>query len=672
MLSLERPVTAIPKIGPKFKILLERLGIYTVEDLVYHFPFRYEDYSKSKPIADLEEGDTVTVDVILDEVNNFFTRNGKRLTKAKISDETGAMTVIWFNQHYIRDSLKPGRKYKVSGKVNIFDRKPAFFGPEFEPATSNTINTGRLVPVYPETSGISSKWIRSRINDVTNGNSPYGEFLPDNIIKNHHLLDFHKALSDIHFPESENDVRIARERFEFEEMFMELLKVEKRKQEWNRKLRGPDMSYEKHSVEVNNFVSGLPFMLTASQESAVAEILKDMEHEHPSNRLLEGDVGTGKTIVAVISAYLTYLNGYRTIYMAPTEILANQHYATFGSFFENRDIVVELITGANKPKNKNWNVLIGTHALLFSPGESEGVGLVVIDEQHRFGVEQRAKLLHMNKGIYVPHLLTMTATPIPRTLALTLFGDLSISTLTTPPNKNKKITTSVVPQRQRDATYKLIREKNEPTFIVCPLIEESESASLGNVKAAEAEFESLKNGVFAGVKMGLLHGRMKSKGKQEVVEKFKSGDIKILVSTPVIEVGIDVPEATVMVIESAERYGLASLHQLRGRVGRGDKPGYCLVFMSNNSQKAFQRLKHLENTDNGLELAEIDLRIRGEGDIYGTMQHGFKKFKVANLGNIELLETAKEAAQKYYPQLDNYPKLKEKLDSRSGRLVEKN
>jgi ATP-dependent DNA helicase RecG len=672
MLKLSSPVSSIPKVGPKYKTLLEKLGIFSVEDILYHFPFRYDDFSTLKTISELEEGDTVTVEATLTDIKNIYTKYRKRLTTGKIEDKTGVFTIIWFNQHYITNTLKTGFSYKLSGKVGVFNNKPCFIGPEIEPANSKQLNTARLVPVYPETAGISSKWLRTRINDVLNGGDELEEFLPDTTLNNHKLKGFDTSLREFHFPTNLMEVRHAKQRFGFEELFMELLKVENRKHEWKKELQGIPMNEQKYNEAIEKLIKSLPFKLTDSQEEAVNEILDDMSEQHPMNRLLEGDVGTGKTIVAIIAAYFSYINGYKTVYMAPTEILANQHYESFNKFLGGLGIKIVLITGNTKPSENNWDIIIGTHALLFNKDGFDKTGLIVIDEQHRFGVEQRTKLIDMSKGNAVPHFLTMTATPIPRTLALTLFGDLSISTLKTPPNLNKKITTKVIPEKQRIETYEHIKDRGEPTFIVCPLIEESESTSLENVKAAEAEYESLKSGVFKGVPMGLLHGRMRPKEKQEIVEKFKSGKIKILVSTPVIEVGIDIPEATIMVIESAERYGLASLHQLRGRVGRGDKPGFCLVFMSNNSRNSYSRLKNLERINNGLELAELDLKIRGQGDIYGTMQHGFKRFKVADLNDLSLLEKAKQEARIIFPQLSEYPKLEEKLKFRGGVFVGKN
>jgi ATP-dependent DNA helicase RecG len=671
MVDLTKNISTLPKIGPKYKELFSKLEIKTIEDLLYHFPFRYDDFSVVKPIAELLEGETVTIEAVLDKIDNIFTRNRKKLTKADISDGSGKMSLMWFNQHYIKNSLQVGEKYKFSGKVGVFNNKLSMIAPEIEANDSN-VHTGRLVPVYPETAGISSKYIRNRINDVIGRTEKFNEFLPETIITNQKLLNLDNALRQIHFPNEDIEIAHSRKRFAFEEFFLELLKVEARKQEWNKKFEGNAMRDEKSQKETQKFLESLPFKLTESQVTSVKEILKDMGLKHPMNRLLEGDVGTGKTIVAIIAAYFAHLNGFKTLYMAPTEILANQHFETFTKFLDRKNIKIALTTGSTKPKETDWNILIGTHALLFSEVNYDNIGLVVIDEQHRFGVEQRTKLLQISGSSKMPHLLTMTATPIPRTLALTLFGDLSISTLKTTPNLEKKIITTVIPEKQRIATYELIRQKNEPTFIVCPLIEESESVSLENVKAAEVEYESLKSGIFKDTTIGLLHGRMKSKEKQEIIAKFRSGEIKILVSTPVIEVGIDVPEATIMVIESAERYGLASLHQLRGRVGRGDKPGHCLIFMSNNSRTAYIRLKNLERISNGMELAEIDMKNRGEGDLYGTLQHGFKRFKVADLNNLQMLENAKREAQNIYPKIDEYPLLKEKLMQKSGKLVGNN
>jgi ATP-dependent DNA helicase RecG len=671
--KLNSPVASIPKIGPKYKTLLEtKLGLNTVQDLLYHFPFRYDDFSNIKPIRELLPNEDATVKGLIGQVQNIFTRNGKRITKAKLVDHTGDMQIIWFNQHYIKSLIKENKQYTVSGRVGEFDKKLTLIAPEIEESKEDSLNTGRLVPIYPETTGVSSKWLRSRINDVLSAEESDGleihEFLPEKLINEENLYLINKALHQIHFPDSKTEADIARRRFEFEELFLELLRVEKRKQEWSKTLKGIVMEYKQ--AEIAAFIENLPFVLTDSQQTSFDQIVGDMSNQHPMNRLLEGDVGTGKTVVAVLAAYLVQLNGFKTLYMAPTEILAEQHFLTFNKLLEGTSTVVELITGSRKPA-KDWNILIGTHALLFNKESYGDIGLVIIDEQHRFGVEQRGKIMNMGSEGKIPHLLSMTATPIPRTLALTIYGDLSISTLKTHPNLERKITTKVVSDKNRATAYEWIKNRNEPTFIVCPFIETSDSQDLANVKAAQQEYILLSNGVFKGVPMGLLHGRMKPKEKQEIVEKFRIGEIKVLVSTPVIEVGIDIPDATIIVIESAERYGLASLHQLRGRVGRGSKEGFCFVMMTSFSKTSFTRLKYLEEINNGLELAEIDMKLRGEGDIFGTMQHGEKRLKVANLSNLELLEKAKEAAQKYHPHLVEYPLLEAKLEE-MGKFVANN
>jgi len=679
MIKTNSPISVVPKIGPAYQKLLEKLEIFKVEDMLYHFPFRYQDYSQFKTIKDLQDGDTITVTATLASIKNIYTRNGKRITKANVVDHTGELGIVWFNQHYIKNTLEVGKTYNISGRVGFFDGKLCFLSPDMEIVSNafskksiENVHTGRLVPIYPETSGISSKWLRAKIKSILDLGTDLEEFLPEEILKERNFYKVEDAINKIHFPDSEEQAEKCRERFGFEELFIELLNVEKRKNDWSQKLKSK--AFKPFTKEVNKFIDSLPFRLTTSQNNTLKEITKDLSKQVPMNRLLQGDVGTGKTVLAIISSYLTYLNGMRVLYMAPTEILAKQHKETFEKLLKDTYINIELEIGSKKQtvKEENWDILIGTHALLFTEKGYKNIGLVIIDEQHRFGVEQRGKLLELSKEKTFPHLLTMTATPIPRTLALTLYGDLSISILKDFPFEQRKVITKIIPERNREEAYKWINKKNEPTFIVCPLIDASESLSLENVKAAQEEYEILKNGVFKNKSVGLLHGRMKSKEKDEVIKKFREGKINVLVSTPVIEVGIDVPDATIMVIESAERYGLASLHQLRGRVGRSQKEGYCLAFMSNNSRNSYKRLKYLEELNSGVDLAEIDLKMRGQGDIFGSMQHGFKKLKIANVNDLKMLEDAKTQAQKYFPLLDKYPKLLEKLTQRKGEYITSN
>ncbi len=671
MLELTDPVSAIPKIGPKFKMLLEKLEIYNVEDLLYHFPFRYDDYSEVKNIADIQVGETATIQANLGDVKNIFTKYGKRLTQAQITDLTGKMDIVWFNSHYLKKTLKPGEKYNFSGKINLFNKKPAMFAPNFELIGEHNLSTGRLVAIYPETTGLSSKWLRQKISDVLQNSAIIEEFLPKDILNAENLPDITKALKQIHFPRGMVEVNHAVKRFQIEELLLELLKVAERKALWGQNLKAIVINSLIYEDKLDNLIRSLDFELSTSQKQAIEEIKHEMKKPHPMNRLLEGDVGTGKTLVAVVAAYLTHLNNLNVLYMAPTEILAKQHYETFKKYLEPLGVSVHLNTSAKKTEIKEKAfILIGTHALLYN-GKYENAGLVVIDEQQRFGVEQRTQLARTN-GNYTPHLLTMTATPIPRTLALTLYGDLEISQLQPIPGKDKRINTKVIPEKLREQQFEWIRKQNKQTFIVCPFIEESEHEDFENVKAATAEFEKLRKGVFADLSVGLLHGKMSNKEKYEVVEKFEREEIKVLVSTPVIEVGIDIPEASIMVIESAERYGLASLHQLRGRIGRKGQEGYCFIFMSSNSRDAYSRLKYLEEINNGLLLAEKDLQIRGHGDIYGTMQSGFKKLKIARLSDLKMLEKAKKYAEEYFNKLDRYPLLKKKLYDRAGQYVGNN
>lgn len=663
------PVSVVKKVGPKYTTLLKKLDISTVNDLLYHFPFRYDDFSKISLISELQDNMVVSVKAEVQSFNNIYSKSNKRLSKAVVTDFTGKLDIIWFNQHYLKNVIKKNTTYYFSGKVQKFGNKLSLISPSIEIEGENNVDTARVVPIYPETAGISSKYLRSKINDVLLNVENIKEFLPTEILEKENIQNINWSLRQIHFPDSTFEASIARDRFAFEELFIEMLKVESRRNLWDNTLKSK--VFKPFNKEVNDFINNLPFTLTIEQQEAIEKVSYDFTQNKPMNRLLEGDVGTGKTIVAVVCSYMAYLNKQKTLYMAPTEILAKQHFQTFTQFLPNLNIV--LLTGSNKSGDiENADIIIGTHAILFTKSKLTNIAFVVIDEQHRFGVAQRGKLLEMGEDDYTPHLLSMTATPIPRTLSLTMYGDLDISLLKVHPNKNRKVTTKVITQTQRDNLYKWIKNKNEQTFIVCPLIEESESAAFENVKAAEKEFEDLKKGVLKNTKIGLLHGRMKPKEKQEIIEKFKNKEIMILVSTPVIEVGIDVPDAAVIVIESAERYGLASLHQLRGRVGRGSKEGFCFVSMSNNSRNSFERLKNLEKVSNGLDLAEIDMKNRGSGDVFGTMQHGFKQFKVASIYDIELLEKAKEWAGNIFKDIDTYQGLKEKIQDNDFNYIKNN
>jgi len=661
-MNLKDRIEKLALVGPTYGKKLEKLNIETIEDLIFHFPFRYDDFSLISPIGRVQAGETVTICGQIQEIVNEYTRGGKKIQKAIVSDSSGSLEIVWFNQPFLVRTFRVGKSYNFSGKVDWFGRQKVFVSPDYELQKSGTsIHTGRLVPVYPETFGVSSKWLRSRIKTALELlGEEIKEFLPLKIIKNENLLPEKEAIFQIHFPDSKVEAEKARERLAFDELFLLQLAALKRKKDWQKKTLGKKFSVDQEKVL--DFIAKLPFELTQAQKKVLKEILADLGKTKPMNRLLQGDVGSGKTVVAAAAAYVCFLNGWQTLFMAPTEILANQHYQTLKILLEPLGIPLELITSSKKTKvsTNKTKVSIGTHALLYQKFEQEKIGLVVVDEQHRFGVEQR-KLLAKKGGS--PHFLTMTATPIPRTIALSLFGDLDLSRLDEMPQGRLRVKTWVVPQEKRQDAYQWIRsqvkDSQKQAFIICPFIEESES--LSSVKAAKKEFELLSQVIFPDLKLGLLHGRVKAKEKEQVLGGFRAGKIDILVATPVVEVGIDIPKATIMVIEAADRFGLAQLHQLRGRVGRSQWQSYCFLFTENENPQVLNRLKTMEHTHIGMELAEIDLKLRGPGEIYGTKQHGFPDLRVASFTDLVLIQKTRLAAESVLKQRVFSPKLKTRL-----------
>lgn len=674
-MNLQAKVADLFMVGPIYAKRLEKLNIKTVEDLLYHFPFRYEDYSLISPVNKVQPGETVTIKGTIVEIKNQYTRHGRKIQKAQVSDNSGQMEIIWFNQPFLIKILKVGENYRFSGKIDWFGRKKIMLSPDYE-STASEIHTGRLVPVYHETYGISSKWLRSRISWlIKQMKSPLTDFLPETIGKKQRLEDFNQALRSIHFPKDMPAAEKARERFAFEELFLLQLEVGQRKQAWQKEKLAFQFFVDQEKVL--EFMRNLPFELTRAQKRASREILSDLGQNKPMNRLLQGDVGSGKTVIAALAIYLAWLNNTQSALMAPTEILAHQHYQTLKQLLASLGLKVFLLTGSSGIKTENFDVLIGTHALIHKRAQFKKLGLAIIDEQQRFGVEQRAKLIqkaNLPQKRMSPHILTMTATPIPRTIALTLYGDLSLSVLDEMPPGRQKIKTWVVPPQKRNSAYSWIRERikdsDEQAFIICPLIEESET--LQSVKAAKVEFENLSKKVFPDLKLGLLHGRMKSQEKNEVMKQFKEGLLDILIATPVVEVGIDIPQATIMLIEGAERFGLSQLHQLRGRVGRGSKESFCLLFTPSTSGKSFERIKALEKINIGSQLAELDLKLRGPGEIYGTAQHGFLDLKIASFADLELIEKTKRAAGEILPKVGQYPLLQAKLKKDKIKNIEPN
>ena len=678
-MDLNLKLSSLPGIGPFMAKRLEKLELIKVEDLIYHFPFRYDDYSVIKPVSETLVGEVVTLRGEIWSIKNIFTRYGKVLTQAIFNDGENSIQLTWFNQSYLTKSIETGDHIQVSGKLTKYKSKLSIMAPSWERIGANVfhleggiveggiashLHTGRLVPVYPETYGVSSKWLRGKINKVLPLCLPsIPDYLPEEIKGS--MVELSSAIQKIHFPETQEDVEKARERLGFDELFLVQLANQQTRNRWQEKIVVNSWNVKKE--ELAKFTESLPFELTKSQEKVMGEITSDLKRNFPMNRLLQGEVGSGKTVVAAAAIYLGYLNGFQSLLMAPTEILAFQHFNTLKRLLEPFGITISIYTGSKK-NPEPADVIVGTHALLSDKIQPENVGLVVIDEQHLFGVSQRTLL--RQKGT-APHFLTMTATPIPRTVALTVYADLDLSVIDELPKGRPKISTHLVPEHKRDDAYKFIEKKileGDQAYIITPLIEESETRI--SAKAATIEFEKLKK-VFPELSLGLLHGRMKSKEKEAALDDFRAGKAQILVSTSVVEVGVDVPNATLILIEGAERFGLAALHQLRGRVGRGTKKSYCLLFTENQNNKENQRLKYLETTFNGLKLAELDLKIRGSGTMFSTRQHGRFELKIADLSNLRLIEKAKASAQKLLnsnPTLDKYLQLKRKLQSISQEV----
>jgi ATP-dependent DNA helicase RecG len=656
-------VSALPKIGPFFARKFENLGVRTIENLFYHVPSRYLDYSLVTTINKLHPDETATIHAKIVSVKNIFSKRGLRMQIGSVEDATGKIMVVWFNQPFLIKTLYPGRLVSLSGKVGFFSRKLCLNTPDYEVLDSEeneTFHTGRFVPIYPETAGLSSKWIRTKIRNAF-AVTTIDDYLPQALLTEKKLIGLKEAIREVHFPKDLKEVGEGRKRLAFNELLTLQLKSEFRKLNWKKNRVNNKLKIE--NSEINRFIASLPFKLTESQEKSIDEILKDMGREIPMNRLLEGDVGSGKTVVAAVGAFASFLNGYQSLIMAPTQILANQHFQTLKRLFDKFNVRISLITSdVKKIQLGRSDIFVGTHSLIHSKVNFDKVAFVVIDEQHRFGVEQRQ---HLVKKTGTPHVLTMTATPIPRTIALTTYGDLDLSILNEMPKGRIKITTWVVPETKRSGAYgwieKQINENKSQAFIICPLIEDSESETLADVKSVTTEFEKLKK-VFPKLKLGLLHGRLKPKEKEQILKDFKDGKTDILVSTPVVEVGIDIPNASIMVIEAGERFGLAQLHQLRGRVGRGVAQSYCLLFSNFHSGASYSRLHAMEKTHSGFELAELDLRLRGPGEVFGTAQSGFPELKVAGWGDTELIKAAKDVATDVIKNPKKYPVLTKKLE----------
>ncbi|MDQ3098445.1 MAG: ATP-dependent DNA helicase RecG [bacterium] len=664
MLHLLNPLSRIPGIGPSYLTRLQSLGLFTVSDLLFYFPFRYDDFSTIANTSSIQSNTNVTIVAKLLSIENIFTRNGKKLTKALFQDDNGLIPVMWFNQPYLTKSLKTDSFYRLTGKVQEFSRIDTLISPKWErvidkpanavetsPVPTTSVHAGRLVPVYSETAGINSRWLREKVAYIIENLGEFPEeYLPLELLLKNSLYTLDNAISKMHFPENITEADKAKHRFAYEEILFAQLRSQLQRVQWRSKKLEYTLSISSYRPKIESVRDRLPFSLTTAQQRVVDEILHDLERSEPMNRLVEGDVGSGKTVVAALAMYAVHMNGYKSIIMAPTQILASQHFETISRILGPFGLRVVLITGGKKIKDEgmreefeNADIVVGTHALLHGKIILEKVALTIVDEQHRFGVAQRA-FLRSRHGM--THILSMTATPIPRTLALTLYGDLDLSVIDEMPVGRKPIKTWVVPVQKREGAYNWIREHVRKTveqvFVVCPFIEPSESSD--TVKAAVDEFERLRTLVFPDMKVGLLHGGMKGGEKDTILQSFREKQIEILVCTPVVEVGIDIPNASIIIIESAERFGLAQLHQLRGRVGRGGQQAFCLLFTSTERQEDSRRLKALENSNSGLELAEIDLKYRGAGNIFGIQQSGKVLFKYADFFDTQFISSVKKDA----------------------------
>jgi ATP-dependent DNA helicase RecG len=686
--SLSSAVVAIKGITPNVANKLSKLNVKTIRDLLYFFPRRYLDYSQRKPIAELEEGEEQTIVAIVWEAR--VTALGNRAgTEAIVGDETGNIRVVWFNQPYLARNLSTNARVAISGRVSSFKGQKVFESPEWELLGSKElIHTARLVPVYPLTQGLYPRQVRRWMKELINGWAwQLRDFLPSEIRNRYHFLDLPEAITQAHYPDDWSMAEKARERLAFDELFLLQLGLLARKRDWQESQPGNPFGADQGIVD--GFVDCLPFGLTEAQHRVLQEILADISHPKAMCRLLQGEVGSGKTVVATIALLIVAANSHQGALMAPTEILAEQHFnnicgylSTVGTSqyhweerdsslalgrssaiaarsgnvrcyagFLSRPLTVALLVGSLKDSEKEdlhnqiqkgtVDVVIGTHALIQEGVRFHKLGLAVIDEQHRFGVVQRQKL--RQKG-FNPHILVMTATPIPRTMALTVYGDLDLSVIDQLPPGRQAVKTKYLEPEQIGKAYAFVRKEvrcGRQAFIICPIIDESEALE---VRAATTEYDFLSREVFPDLRVGLLHGRMPANDKEDVMRRFRNGLLDILVSTSVVEVGIDVPEASVILVEGADRFGLSQLHQFRGRVGRNNYPGYCMLVPEKPSPEARNRLQLIEKIHDGFALAEEDLKLRGPGEFSGTQQSGFPELRVADLSNSRLLESARREA----------------------------
>ncbi|CAN5336946.1 ATP-dependent DNA helicase RecG [soil metagenome] len=651
-MTLDTPLVALKGVGPAVAAKFGVLGLSDVADLIDYYPRRYDDYSAVTPIAQLRPG-PVTIEAVIKQATGRYVRRGMHVTEAVASDDTGSVRLIWFNQPYRAAALKVNQPYYISGQFELSHQRLQIMSPSVELVSEFPINTARVIPIYRETKGLNSRQIRAALKQVVSLIESLPESLPAWLIKKQKLMSRTEAMLAIHFPKSSEHLADARHRLGFEEVFQLSLAALMNKRDVAGE-QAPSVPFKE--TVAKDFVKNLPFTLTNAQRKVVWQIYKDIEKTQPMNRLVEGDVGSGKTVVAAMAAMMVLEQGHQVALMAPTEILARQHADTIQKLLTPLGYgdKVGLLVGSLAPAQKMQahaavksgalQFIIGTHALIQDKVDLKNLELIIIDEQHRFGVEQRKAL--MAKAGHMPHVLNLTATPIPRSLALTLYGELDVSILDEKPPGRQEIITEIASPNSRKQLYAQLDkqiEEGRQLFVVCPLVTESE---LLQASSAEQTYEALSKGAFKHRRVGLLHGQMKSEDKQRVMQQFVDHKLDVLVATTVIEVGVDVPSASVMLIENADRFGLSQLHQLRGRIGRGAHQSYCYLMMSDSSAPT-RRLRAMERINDGFKLAELDLQMRGPGAIYGTMQHGALDLRVANLSDIKLIAAARNSANEF-------------------------
>lgn len=674
MITFDSPLSSLNRVGDTTAAHFKRLGINTAGELLFYLPFRYDDFSNNQLISKLKDGENVNIIGTIDLIQNKRSAHRKmQITEALLRDDSGYLKLIWFNQSFITRNLKVGDEISVSGRVHDSYGGMQITSPNYEKITSaDLINTQGLIPNYHSTSKLSQKQIRFLMKQVLSLANKVEDWLPDDLRSRLGLIDLKTALYQVHFPASSKEIIDSQRRLAFTELFLRQLKSQSIKRELQN-LKATSINFNEEVTR--SFVAGLPFPLTDDQKKAAWEILKDLQKKQPMSRLLEGDVGSGKTLVAVMALLNVAISGQQGALMVPTEILARQHFKTLSHYLYQYNIKVALLTSNYEEVNfelqgdnvlEEADILVGTHALIQNKINIPRLSLAIVDEQHRFGVDQRHKIIGSDQKL-VPHFLSMTATPIPRSLALAIYGDLDLSLITQLPAGRQPIATKIVTEKTRNLTYDFIRteiKKGRQVYVICPLIDESDK--LG-VKSAKSEYEKLQKDIFPDFTVGLLHGKMKPKEKEQVMSEFAENKINILVATSVIEVGVDVPNSTIMIIEGAERFGLAQLHQFRGRVGRSDLASYCFLMPTKeniSNAKTLERLEALTKYNDGLTLAKIDLKLRGGGDLYGTMQSGFDELQIGSLFDYELIKKAKDEAAELVaqdPEFKKHPAIKMKL-----------